>query len=196
MSRGFVRELDEDSGALPERPISRQPNLVTPAGLAKIAAQLDALEVARRDAAQDRSALAHIERDIRYWRQRRASARVIEPPESPSVVRFGVAVSLRLEDGRERRLQIVGEDEADPAAGLISWTSPVATSLIGHVPGDCVEVFGQRATIEALALRDRSNTHTEGARPLQHVTASQVAASTVTASQLAGAHGIGSAHGG
>ena len=151
MSRAFVRELDADTlESLPERPVSRQPNLVTAAGLAKIEAQLRALDAARRAAEDDPEALARIERDTRYWRQRRATARLIEPPEAPSVVRFGVTVKLRFPDGAERSLRIVGEDEADPAAGLVGWTSPVATALIGHLCGETVELFGQRATITGL----------------------------------------------
>jgi transcription elongation GreA/GreB family factor len=151
MSRAFVREVDTDPmDVLPERAVSRHPNLVTEAGLGKIDEQLRDLDAARAASADDAGALARIERDSRYWRQRRATARVIQPPASPSVVRFGVRVRLRFQDGTERSYQIVGEDEADPPSGLVSWTSPVATSLIGRLLGDSVELFGQRATIVEL----------------------------------------------
>jgi len=54
---------------------------------------------------------------------------------------FGATVDLVDEDdGRELSYQIVGEDEADIAAGLISITSPIARALIGHQEGDVVEV--------------------------------------------------------
>ncbi len=148
MSRVFAHEPDAPPGAeLTERPVSRHPNLVTAAGLRKIDAELARLHAARTAAGDDAAGLAVIDRDLRYWRQRRASARVIEPPAEPSVVRFGINVRLHFQDGTERSLRIVGEDEADPADNLVSWTSPVATSLIGRLRGDTVELFGQKADI-------------------------------------------------
>jgi transcription elongation GreA/GreB family factor len=151
MSRAFVREADSDGlETLPERPVSRHPNFVTATGLRQIDARLHELEGARAVAADDRGALLRIERDLRYWKQRRASARVIEPPEAPTVARFGVTVCLKFPDGAERSFQIVGEDEADPAVGQVSWTSPVATALIGRVLGDAAEIFGRRATVTEL----------------------------------------------
>ena len=153
MSRAFVRESDSDAlDTLPDRPISPHPNFVTQAGLAKIDSRLRELEAARSAAlaASDRAALAAIERDLRYWKQRRSSARIIAPPAAPEIVRFGVTVSLRFDDGAERRYQLVGEDEADPAAGLISWTSPVGSALIGRGAGDVVPVSGRQAEIVAM----------------------------------------------
>jgi transcription elongation GreA/GreB family factor len=153
MSRAFVRESDSDAlDTLPDRPISPHPNFVTQAGLAKIDSRLRELEAARSAAlaASDRAALAGIERDLRYWKQRRSSARIIAPPAAPEIVRFGVTVSLRFDDGTDRRYQLVGEDEADPAAGLISWTSPVGSALIGRGAGDVVPVSGRQAEIVAM----------------------------------------------
>jgi len=151
MSRVFAHEPDAPPSAeLTERPVSRHPNLVTAAGLRKIDAELARLQGARMAAAGDDATIATIERDLRYWRLRRASARLIEPPAEPSVVRFGVNVRLRFQDGSERLLRIVGEDEAEPSNSLVSWTSPVATSLIGRLRGDAVELFGQKAAIVEL----------------------------------------------
>jgi transcription elongation GreA/GreB family factor len=62
-------------------------------------------------------------------------------------VRFGVTVRLRIEKGAELRYQLVGEDEADPPAGLVSWTSPVGNALIGRRAGDVVQVAGHPAEI-------------------------------------------------
>src|ERR1700687_3912833 len=139
MSRAFVREADTDTiDALPDRPISPHPNFVTHPGGAKIDARLRELEATRSAAlaANDRIALAGVERDLRYWKQRRSSARIIAPPAAPEIVRFGVTVRLRFDEGAERRYQLVGEDEADPPAGLVSWTSPVGSALIGHRAGE------------------------------------------------------------
>jgi transcription elongation GreA/GreB family factor len=153
MSRAFVRDSDSDApDALPDRPISPHPNFVTRSGLAKIDSRLRELETVRSTAltSEDRAALTGIERDLRYWKQRRSSARIIAPPAAPEIVRFGVAVNLQFDDGAERRYRLVGEDEADPPAGLISWTSPVGSALIGRRAGDVVQVTGRQAQIIAM----------------------------------------------
>jgi transcription elongation GreA/GreB family factor len=148
MSRAFVRESDQPE-PLPERVVSTHPNLVTPAGMRKIEAQVHELEAARTEseAREDQEEVARIARDLRYWSQRRASARVIEPAAHPEVVRFGVKVTLRFQDGREQTFHLVGEDEADPPNGLVSWVSPLAEALIGHKPGDSVRALGSDAEI-------------------------------------------------
>lgn len=133
---------------MPERPISPRPNFVTQSGYAKIEQRLRELEAARAAAAEnDRLELAAIERDLRYWRQRRSSARIVPPPAAPEIVRFGVTVRVRFEPGGEQSLRLVGEDEADPSVGLVSWASPVGSALIGRCAGDVVSVSGRQAEI-------------------------------------------------
>ena len=80
MSRAFVRESDEAAESLPERVVSSHPNFVTTTGLRQIEEQVANLETARQTArgAADKALLARIERDLRYWTQRLATARVIE----------------------------------------------------------------------------------------------------------------------
>lgn len=154
MSQAFVREPDSQAvEKLPDRPVSSHPNFVTDSGLRQIDAQLQELERAHTAAvaANDATALAGLERDLRYWKQRRGSARVITPPPNPDIVRFGVCVTLRFDDGAQHRFRIVGEDEADPPHGLVSWTSPVGAALIGRRQGDTVEVFGRPATLIQLS---------------------------------------------
>lgn len=153
MSRAFVRETDAPVQEPLDRPISHHPNLVTRSGLAQIDERLHQLEGAQRHAQRsgDETDLAAIERELRYWRQRHASAQVLETPAQPSVVRFGVEVTLRLPDGTEQRFRLVGEDEADPAAGLLSWTSPLARTLLGRRIGEEVELRAQPARITALS---------------------------------------------
>ena len=148
MSRAFVRESDQPE-PLPDRAVSEHPNLVTPAGLRLIEARLRELEDARAASRteDDPAELARISRDLRYWTQRRATARVIEAAPNPEVVRFGVTATLRFEDGREQAFQLVGEDEADPAHGLVSWTSPLAQTLLGRGRGDDVTALGEQAEI-------------------------------------------------
>jgi len=150
MGTAVVRESHSNtSGVVPDRPISPHPNFVTQDGLAKINARLRQLEAART-AGDDRDGLAGIERELRYWRQRRSSARMIAPPATPEIVRFGVTVSVRFEDGSTRHYRLVGEDEAEPAAGLISWTAPVGSALIGKRSGDLVQLCGRQAQIIAM----------------------------------------------
>src|SRR5690606_12095703 len=122
-------------------------NFVTPEGLRQIESRIRDLEAELQAArAQEDNALcARVERDLRYWRQRRATARVVEPAASPDTVRFGVSVTLRFEDGTERTFRLVGEDEADPPQGLVSWVSPLAKALLGKEIGDMVDVQGRRA---------------------------------------------------
>jgi transcription elongation GreA/GreB family factor len=152
MSRAFVRESDQDAEPLPERVVSPHPNLVTSAGLKQIEEQIRELEGARRAARQqeDTAALARIERDLRYWTQRRVSARVVEPLAMPDTVRFGVRVTLESSDGSRREFRVVGEDEAEPPQGRISWVSPLAAALIGKKLGDVVTFQGQDAAIVRL----------------------------------------------
>jgi transcription elongation GreA/GreB family factor len=154
MSRAFVRESDQDAAAetLPERIVSPHPNFVTLRGLKQIDEQMRSLEAERQAARSDAdtSRLARVARDLRYWSQRRATARMIEPAAQPDTVRFGVEVRLRLQDGSERTFRLVGEDEADPARGLISWVSPLGATLMGHEPGDLLRVLDTTAEIVEL----------------------------------------------
>lgn len=152
MSRAFTRESDDDPGVLPERPVSSHPNLVTPSGRAAIEARLRSLEseLATARAGGDSAQRARIERDLRYFTQRLASARVVAPGNAPDRVRFGVRVTLRNASGAEQSFRLVGEDEADAARGLLSWVSPLAQALLGHEPGDTVRF--QTGELEVLRL--------------------------------------------
>jgi transcription elongation GreA/GreB family factor len=153
MSAAFVRETDADLvDPLLDRPISDSPNFVTVSGLKQIDAHIGEFAAVRDAAvaAADEAALPGIDRELRYWRQRRVSAQVVEPAASPQVVRFGVKVVLAFEDGTERCFRLVGEDEADPANGLVAYASPVGKILLGRRCGDSVEIFGQPATIVSM----------------------------------------------
>lgn len=152
MSRAFVKEGDgDDPGPLPERRISPHPNVVTARGLRRIdetLAQLEAEHLAAR-ASQDRAALARIGRDLRYWHARRQSAQ-LAPAPPPDVSGFGARVTFRDARGRRRRYRLVGEDEADPAEGRISWYSPIARALADRRVGDVVS--GPGGELEILAI--------------------------------------------
>jgi transcription elongation GreA/GreB family factor len=108
---------------------------------------------AERSAAQERddgAALARIARDLRYWSQRQATARLVQPLAAPDSVRFGVQVSLKFADGTVQILRLVGEDEADPVNGRISWAAPLGRALIGARVGDPVQLMETQAEVIAL----------------------------------------------
>lgn len=146
MSRAFVKERDDEEApdSLPQRPVSPHPNYITPAGLAELQAKVAELlrEKARLSGEESMDAvqrLRSVERDLRYYEGRVASAIVVEPATQPrDRVHFGAAVEVEDETGAVSRYTIVGEDEADAARGRISWVSPLARALLGAEVGDSV----------------------------------------------------------
>jgi len=158
MSVAFTREEDLEAQAadLPDRPISPHPNLVTPEGLAAIEAALAEAHAAygtaqaKDDVSADRTAMARATRDLRYWSARRASAQLVHPPETTDSVAFGSTVTVEREDGRVQRFRIVGEDEADPKEGRISYVSPLARALSGKAVGETAAVAGGETEILAI----------------------------------------------
>ncbi len=144
MSRAFTREDDGTRPeALPDLPQSPHPNYVTPAGLAALQARLTQARAAmagllpRRDETDARLPVAMAERDIRFLEERLRRAIRIDPAtQPPGIAAFGAEVEVEDEEGRRRSFRIVGEDEADAAAGLITLFSPLGRALIGLRPGD------------------------------------------------------------
>jgi transcription elongation GreA/GreB family factor len=159
MAVAFTKEEDYESQAadLPDRPISAHPNLVTATGLATVEAELAAARAAYAAAqaqggvSQDRTAMARATRDLRYWSSRRASAQLTEPAADADTVQFGRTVEIEREDGRKQTFRIVGEDEAEPARGSISYVSPLAAAMLGKTVGDVVTV--NEAEVEIVAVR-------------------------------------------
>jgi transcription elongation GreA/GreB family factor len=159
MAVAFTREEDYESQAadLPDRPISAEPNLVTASGLAAIEAELASARAAYSAAqmqggvSADRTAMARATRDLRYWSARRASAQLTEPDLEADTVQFGRTVEFEREDGRRQSFRIVGEDEADPTAGSVSYASPLARGLLGKAVGDVATING--AEVEVVAVR-------------------------------------------
>jgi len=159
MSVAFTREEDYEAQAadLPDRPVSARPNLVTASGLAAIETELAAARAAYTAAqtqggvSADRTAMARATRDLRYWSARRASAQLTVPAGDAEAVQFGRTVEFEREDGRRQAFRIVGEDEADPAKGSVSYVSPLARALLGKAVGDLAVVNG--AEVEVIAVR-------------------------------------------
>ena len=115
----------------------------------------DLKENAEYHAAKEQQGL--MEARIRDIEAKLGNAQIIDVTElnaSDRVV-FGATVALvDVADGSEVRYQIVGEDEADIKAGLLSVSSPIARALIGKQEGDEVEVAtpGGRRAYEIAAV--------------------------------------------
>ena len=161
MSVAFTKEGDIENAVLdlPDRPVSTHPNLVTAEGLARLEA---AFEQARRDYAThqivegrdggDRRALAGAARDLRYFGARLATAQLVPPLTEVGTVRFGALVTIERADGRRQTLRIVGEDEAEPKDGTVSYVSPLAATLMGKGEGDTAIIAGAEVEIIAIAI--------------------------------------------
>jgi transcription elongation GreA/GreB family factor len=157
MSVAFTRETDAEAVAadLPDRPIPAHANLVTEAGLAQIDAELAAARNAYAAAkasgsiSSDRTAMARATRDLRFWSARRATAQLVETRPADDRIGFGSSVCVLRADGRRQTYAIVGDDEADPAQGRISYVSPLARAVIGRQLGDVVMLVGQEVEIVA-----------------------------------------------
>ena len=160
MSVAFTKEDSAETAAetlLPDRPISSHPNLVTATGLKALELQLhearEAYEAAQKieDVNERRRQAATPLRDVRYFAARVRTAQVIPNPASTDNVAFGSTVTFRRDDGRVQKYRIVGEDEADPKAGSISFVSPVARFLMGKAVGEVVGTSGQELEIIAIS---------------------------------------------
>lgn len=160
MSVAFTKEESAETASetlLPDRPISPHPNLVTEMGLQALQTQLhdarNAYEAAQTidDVNEKRRQSAVPLRDARYLTERLRTAQLVPDPASTDVVAFGHTVTFSRADGRVQTYRIVGEDEADPKAGSISFVSPVARSLMGKGVGDTAGAGAQEVEILAIA---------------------------------------------
>lgn len=150
MSVAFRRESDEEHlEPRFELPIPPGPNIVTARGLRLIEGEVARLEQAVA-AEPDAEARKPIERDLRYWRTRLATAEPAPPPRE-GIAGIGTRVTFRLA-GKERTLAIVGHDEADPEAGRIAFAAPLAQALVGLEVGDLADFNGREDAIELLAV--------------------------------------------
>jgi transcription elongation GreA/GreB family factor len=151
VSVAFRRESDEEHKEPRfEIPLPAGPNLVTARGLALIAAQVDGLEAVVA-AESDETRREDAKRQLRYWRTRQATA-VLAPPPPEDEAAFGSRVTFRM-SGEVRSIDIVGDDEAEPAQGRIAFSAPLARALIGAGPGDLADFGGRADAIELLGVK-------------------------------------------
>lgn len=127
MSRAFVKEDDGDAEVVAPRTQRTHPYYVTPEGLAQL---------------QERCAQAQAAgnaRDAALLEERLEAAIAVDPREQPAgVAGFGASVTVETPDRKRQTYRIVGEDEADPLSGTISWLSPLARALWDRRAGDRV----------------------------------------------------------
>ncbi|HKU68577.1 MAG TPA: GreA/GreB family elongation factor [Candidatus Baltobacteraceae bacterium] len=127
MSRAFVKEDDGETEVVAKRPQRQHPYFVTPEGYDELQRQLAAAQ-----ASGD-------ERAAEQLQDRVDEAIVVRPEEQPpDLVRFGANVTVQTPDGKRTAYRIVGEDEAQPLEGRISWLSPLAQAMMEHRAGDRV----------------------------------------------------------
>ncbi len=140
---------------------------ITPEGHAALKAELSELETAGRRAMGKRILAArelgdlkenaeyhiakedqsHLETRIKRLRQRLRNAVIVETLGTEATFAFGrTAEILDEETGKLHTWTILGPTESDLAQGKLSSESPVARALIGHEPGDLVEVPTPRGT--------------------------------------------------
>ena len=163
MSKAFVKENGHEPEPSPAEEVPLPPggkNYITPAGFARLKAELENLvererpevvkTVAWAASLGDRSEnadyiygkrrLREIDRRVRFLIKRLESAEVVNSSgRDTDQVFFGATVKVRSKED-ERQVTIVGVDEVDPAHGRISWMSPVAKALIKAREGDKVVV--------------------------------------------------------
>jgi len=148
LSVAFRREGDDEHLEPKfELPIPIGPNIVTPRGLELIEAKVAEWNAVIADAA-DEDAAKKARRDLAYWSTRLATARVAEPPVK-GIVGIGSRVTFRL-NGKERTIEIVGHDEADPNAGKIAFSAPLAKAMVGSGDGDLVAFNGKDEAIQII----------------------------------------------
>ena len=165
MNKAFTKETDRDDDDEVEEasPLpAGTKNYITPAGYQRLKDEaLQLLDTERPELVKviqwaasngDRSEnadyiygkrrLREIDRRIRFLTRRLDIAVVVDPSqqENRDQVFFGATVTY-LRNGRgEETITIVGIDEVDPAAGRVSWVSPVARALIKAREGDTVSL--------------------------------------------------------
>ena len=152
MSVAFRRESDEEHLEPKfELPIPVGPNLVTRRGLELLEAKVAELEAAL-PALTDETERKALKRDLRYWRTRLATAELKEPG-SCEVVGFGCRVEL-LVNGKPRTIELVGHDEAEPAAGKLAFTAPLARAVMGAEVGELIDFAGKEGAIAVQAIAE------------------------------------------
>ncbi len=161
MNKAFTKESDDNLEDIVPEPKDLLPpgvkNYVTPEGAEKLRAELKHLVAVERprvvesgtgtagpeadQSVAKRKRLQAIDRKILFLRDRVANMEMVDSrAQAGDRVRFGATVQVVDEEGKTKTYKIVGVDEADPAAGKVSWLSPIAKALLGAQEGDAVRL--------------------------------------------------------
>lgn len=150
MSVAFRREGDDEHLEPKfELPIPPGPNLVTKRGLAMTGAKIAEIK-ARIEGLDDEATVKRVKRDLRYWQTRLSTAELVPVPNGERVA-FGVKVIFTLREATKTFI-IVGDDEADPSKGLVSFSAPIVRAMVGAQAGDWVDFAGEDEAIEVLSI--------------------------------------------
>lgn len=149
MSVAFRRDSDEEHLEPKfELPIPAGPNLVTARGLALIEQRIADLESDLRMA--DETTAAAIKRDLHYWQTRKSTAELAPIPAGDKV-EFGVRVSISL-NSKPKTFVLVGDDEAEPSAGLISFKAPLSRAMLGAEVGEMLPFGDDKGALQILRI--------------------------------------------
>lgn len=149
--------------------------LITPAGYAKLRAELDQLwkverpqvtsEVTAAAALGDRSEnaeyqygkrrLREIDRRVRWLQTRMAALQVVQTHPADGKVHFGARVTVEDDEGQTKTWQLVGSDEFDVAEGRISVVSPIGRALLGKQVDDEIEIQRPKGTLTVMIVEIR-----------------------------------------
>jgi transcription elongation factor GreB len=135
--------------------------LLTPEGHAQVFQEW----VARRDeerprllkdsSVRGREALRAVEARLLELSALLEAAEVVEAAPEGSPASFGAWVTTVDEAGQHTTVRLVGPDEADPRAGLLSVASPVGLALLGRQPGETAVVERPRGPTELTVVSVR-----------------------------------------
>ncbi len=155
MSKAFTSEETPDEGPVLRTPPQLAPGevrYITPEGHSALVASLETLREQRATS----HALVDLDQRIALLEGTLNVLTVRSPDEAPDgKVAFGTWVTVEDESGQETTWRIVGPDEADARRGLVSVNAPVARALLGHEPGDSVEVQRPGGATELTILEVR-----------------------------------------
>ena len=150
MSVAFRRESDEEHlEPTFEIPLPPGPNWVTARGLRLTREKVEALEAVDMAEMAEEEA-KKLKRELRYWRTRLATAELRPVPDGEAVA-FGTRVSYQL-NGKDKQVDIVGDDEADPNEGRISFSSPLARAIMDAETGEKIDFGGKSEAVEILSI--------------------------------------------
>ena len=158
MSKAFTKESDGDDDDLDNEPAPLVKNYVTPRGYELLQSELNTLLRVERpkvvevvswaagngdrsengDYIYGKKRLREIDRRVRYLTKRLENAERVDPVQQKARDRVFFGATVTYVDGKDREMTItiVGVDEADTEAGLVSWISPVANALLKSSVGD------------------------------------------------------------